>query len=559
MPVIDPSHTTLLTLEELELTAEDSEDPDGSIVNYSWDFGDGETGFGKEVSHQWADDGNYTVTLNVTDDDGEVNMTAASVDVLNRIPDVELTAGGDTGNRSTLFTFTANGTDMDGDVVAYHWDFGDGDDAVQEVSPAAASSSPVSHTFASVGQFTVTVSARDDDGGMSSEEQVTLTVENLAPTARASSDQSSILTGLSVSFDSTGSADPDGDSLNYSWSIATAGMKVPIHTSESDSFGFTFDDDGNYSVFLTVTDIHDAEDTHIIWVEVINRPPVADLVVMKDGTVLTSPAKVLVNETLTFDAAGSSDPDGVIVGHYWKFGGGSTATGVSSEHAWTEPGTYEVNLTVADEDGGTDAVRFTVEVSSVDEGPGDGPGGEGGGGKDTSSSGETDMMPILILVIVTTAVAVVAAILIARRKKGQPTDEEDGGEMGPLGTMEAMEPMGTMEAMEPMEPLDGPVPVAVAAGSPHGGAGAYAAEDGGATDYGSDGPLPAPEAPQALPPAAPASEVPTGEETPVEEPSGEPIAAEEPVQAATAPVPAAEPVAEAPAPPGDVGTLPDED
>jgi len=47
-----------------------SYDPDGEIVSYYWDFGDGTTDSGESVSHTFRDPGVYTVTLTVTDDQG---------------------------------------------------------------------------------------------------------------------------------------------------------------------------------------------------------------------------------------------------------------------------------------------------------------------------------------------------------------------------------------------------------------------------------------------------------------------------------------------------------
>lgn len=46
-------------------------DPDGSIVSYQWDFGDGSTGTGENASHTYIADGTYTATLTVTDNDGD--------------------------------------------------------------------------------------------------------------------------------------------------------------------------------------------------------------------------------------------------------------------------------------------------------------------------------------------------------------------------------------------------------------------------------------------------------------------------------------------------------
>jgi PKD repeat protein len=56
--------------------ASSSFDPDGSIVSYSWDFGDGSTGSGVTTSYTYAADGTYTVTLTVTDDAGSTNQTS---------------------------------------------------------------------------------------------------------------------------------------------------------------------------------------------------------------------------------------------------------------------------------------------------------------------------------------------------------------------------------------------------------------------------------------------------------------------------------------------------
>jgi PKD repeat protein len=50
--------------------ASSSYDPDGSIVSYSWNFGDGSTASGAVVQHSYSSPGTYTVTLTVTDNNG---------------------------------------------------------------------------------------------------------------------------------------------------------------------------------------------------------------------------------------------------------------------------------------------------------------------------------------------------------------------------------------------------------------------------------------------------------------------------------------------------------
>lgn len=58
-----------------------SSDTDGSVVDYAWDFGDGSTAHGMTPSHSYGADGDYSVRLTVTDDDGDTGSTSRLVSV----------------------------------------------------------------------------------------------------------------------------------------------------------------------------------------------------------------------------------------------------------------------------------------------------------------------------------------------------------------------------------------------------------------------------------------------------------------------------------------------
>jgi len=58
-----------------------SHDPDGDVIAYSWDFGDGSTGFGQAVEHTYAATGSFTAVLTVTDEHGASGSTSATVGV----------------------------------------------------------------------------------------------------------------------------------------------------------------------------------------------------------------------------------------------------------------------------------------------------------------------------------------------------------------------------------------------------------------------------------------------------------------------------------------------
>jgi PKD repeat protein/lysophospholipase L1-like esterase len=65
-PTWDPSN--------VQFSADSSSDTDGWIPNYFWDFGDGESATGKNVTHQYAEPGKYSPTLTVRDDDGAIGF-----------------------------------------------------------------------------------------------------------------------------------------------------------------------------------------------------------------------------------------------------------------------------------------------------------------------------------------------------------------------------------------------------------------------------------------------------------------------------------------------------
>jgi plastocyanin len=85
-----------------------------------------------------------------------------------------------------------------------------------------------------------------------------------------------------------------------------------------------------------------------------NRMPAASFTMARDT--------VAVGEDVAFDAAGSTDSDGMVAGFRWDFGDGGKAEGARAEHTWMQPGDYVVRLSVVDNEGGTGTVTKDVVV-----------------------------------------------------------------------------------------------------------------------------------------------------------------------------------------------------
>ena len=151
-----PSHPTDLDVISFSDTSTDS---DGSVVSWSWSFGDGATSTAHNPTHQYADDGIYTVTLVVTDDDGAPSTPySTGVAVANVAPRAAFAVDPPPLVVGEPINFTDASTDDDGTVVACSWDFGDGATSTDE-NPA--------HTYSAQGTYTVSLIVTDDDGAAS--------------------------------------------------------------------------------------------------------------------------------------------------------------------------------------------------------------------------------------------------------------------------------------------------------------------------------------------------------------------------------------------------------
>jgi len=84
-------------------------------------------------------------------------------------------------------------------------------------------------------------------------------------------------------------------------------------------------------------------------------PPVAQI--------SATPTTVMIGESITFSAADSTDPDGNIISYEWHFGDGNTASGATVTHDYSDKGgTYNITLTVTDDDGLSDTAVVRVNV-----------------------------------------------------------------------------------------------------------------------------------------------------------------------------------------------------
>lgn len=329
--------------EAIELDATGSVDSDGRIAAYEWDFGDGETGTGPTVEHHWREPGTYTVRVRVEDDAGLGNSaTEESAQIVINATPVPMADYPKVAAAAAPVEFDASDSrDPDGAITDYAWEMGDG---------TRQQGQKIQHAYAAPGVYTVRLVVTDDTDTLNKASETTFDVRvNHPPVARAGEDR--VVNASEVRFDGAGSTDADDPIIDYFWEF---GDGVDAHGERATH---VYAVPGTYEARLTVTDasgVVSAKQSDTVRIRV-NHPPIADA---------GGPHLVAVDEVIAFDAAPSTDPDGEIASARWDMADGAAVETGRADHAFSQPGVYQVLLTVADNDGavGTDVAVVTVNA-----------------------------------------------------------------------------------------------------------------------------------------------------------------------------------------------------
>lgn len=310
-----------------------SSDPDGPVT-YAWNFGDGKTSTAAAPEHTFAKAGSYKVSLTVTDGPGAANTLSQTVTVVaNQAPTAAFTTDVD---GLKLAVDAAAAVDRDGSIDSYAWNYGDGTTGAGRTDD---------HTYRSTGTFTVTLTVTDSGGATAVSSRAVSVVEppNVLPETVFTSE----VDDLTVSFNGTGSKDPDGTIATYAWNFgdgASSDQRTKTHTYQTA---------GTYTVTLTITDNRGGTGSisHDVTVRANQGPHAAFSSTTDDLATRVS-------------GADSTDADGTIAAYVWEYGDATSGTGADDTHSYSKPGTYPITLTVTDDDGASDSVTHEVTVAA---------------------------------------------------------------------------------------------------------------------------------------------------------------------------------------------------
>ncbi len=303
------------------LTVQFSNESSENATGFAWEFPGGTpaTSSVENPTVTYSSAGSYTVTLTVTNAAGQNTITQTNYIVVTTTP----VAGFNVATNNATATFTNTSTN----ATSYNWDFGDGQ--------SSTSSDPV-HTYAEDGTYTVTLSATNNCGTVTTTQTVTIVTP---PTAGFSSNVTSGCAPLTVQFSNESSENATG----FEWEFPGG---TPA-TSTAENPTVTYSTAGSYTVTLTVTNAAGQNTTTETNYVVVSTVPAAGF---------TATTNVFVANFTNTTANGTS--------YSWDFGDGETSTSANPVHTYAADGIYTVTLTATNACG-TDTFTQDVEITSL--------------------------------------------------------------------------------------------------------------------------------------------------------------------------------------------------
>jgi PKD repeat protein len=354
--------------DEVKFNSSSSYDINGFIVNWTWNFGDGNVSYEQNPSHQYADDGTYNVTLTVRDNDGAVNSSSAEVIFSENHPPYAPSSpsppDGETDAGINII-LSWQCSDVDGDPLTYDIYFGTYGN-MQKISSNQTATTLSPGTLDHETTYYWKVVAWDSRGAKNESNWHFITKGNTPPSKPVIKGPSSGYAGYSLTFKAS-STDADGDEIRYGFDWNNDGTEdqwTNYHASGADgSITHSWAGEGTYYVKVRAEDKYGAKsewsDVKVINIQIYTPPPPPP----------QSPPDadfsfVIEDLTVSFSDM-SSDSDGSVVNWTWNFGDGNVSYEKNPSHQYGKYGSYNVVLTVTDNDGLTDEASKKVEIENV--------------------------------------------------------------------------------------------------------------------------------------------------------------------------------------------------
>ena len=299
----------------------------GTIQNYLWNLGDGNSSSSSNPSHLYSASGNYSVTLTATTQAGCTSSITQQAQV-NPIPVADFSGASTCQNEKVVFNNLSSISS--GSISEWSWNFGDGTNSILN--------QPI-HFYASSGNYIVNLIAKSNNGCV---DTINKSINILSlPVASFNALNTCIQSNISFTNNSSITGSPIS---TYQWNFGNGNSSTAFQPATQYATA------GNYSVELIATSANGCSDTATSVVSIFSLP-FADF----SAAPSCHGAPVTLNNT-------SSIPSGLIQSYYWSFGDNSTSTNNLPTHTYNSYGSYTINMIATSDQGCRDTVSKNITI-----------------------------------------------------------------------------------------------------------------------------------------------------------------------------------------------------
>jgi hypothetical protein len=360
-------------------------DPDGDRVQYTFDWGDGNTssiglidsGAMISTNHSWNKAGVYRVSAKANDDKGASSEWSdplyVTIDTPPRNPSAP--SGQRFGRPGISYAYSVLSNDPDGDQIRYAFDWGDGTTSTTALAGSGTKATAY-HSWNRSETYRIRANATDSFGRTSGwSEPLTVTL-NSPPDSPSTPSGPDLGRPGTLYIYNVSASDPDGDQISYAldWGDGTDSIIGPVASGKAAEAGHSWDNAGDYPVRAYATDSKgERSGWSISRTVIINAPPA------KPSTPL-GPLLAYAwasNNYSAFVIDPNRDP--VRCTFDWGDGNASTTNFIKSSsnanasHIWIYPGTYQIKAMATDRIGDaslwSDLLTVTVIANNRPEAP----------------------------------------------------------------------------------------------------------------------------------------------------------------------------------------------
>lgn len=226
-----------------------------------------------QTTYTWADNGQYTIRVRLTDDQGASTVVEELIPILNANPEIVGVSNTGPVLEGSPVDIIVDATDTPADTLAYSFDLDNDDNFADDVVDQAASR--YTATFRQQGLYIVGVRVRDEDNGR---DIGSTAVEVLNAPPVGSIDAPEFVNEGERFTVTVQAQDPGDDPVLFDWDVTGDGVYDLVNTLDTDQT-LVFGQEGDVIITVKAHDRDGGEALLNATVHVLNREPVAELTV----------------------------------------------------------------------------------------------------------------------------------------------------------------------------------------------------------------------------------------------------------------------------------------